>query len=243
MAPRSMAATAGKFAVASAAAALLFAAPAVRAAHHLDADGHDMHDEEKASGPHPADEHEHGESCACVANEMGFAIDCENTAPVVAALDYLEANCQTEMLVSKSEADEEVCHMNYYILQSHHDFCPHHDLPLEAETKLHLYEDNFEDCEIARQFDEDLEACPPVADCSDSAKLLADIAILDTQCIEDCSSDACAAAFQSVLMAHDTCDEDLLPITLEVALHDFEEVCEDALCNSASEPFSPFCAE
>ena len=44
-------------------------------------------------------------------------------------------------------------------------------------------------------------------------------------------------------MAHDTCDEDLLPITLEVALHDFEEVCEDLLCNSASEPFSPFCAE
>ena len=44
-------------------------------------------------------------------------------------------------------------------------------------------------------------------------------------------------------MAHDTCDEDLLPITLEKALHDFEEVCENALCNSISEPFQPVCEE
>ena len=78
---------------------------AVRAAHHLDADGHDMHDEEKA-WPHPPTSTSTA-SVRVVANEMGF-VDCENT-PVVAALDYLEANCQTEMLVSKSEADEEVC--------------------------------------------------------------------------------------------------------------------------------------
>eukprot|EP00793_Prasinoderma_coloniale_P005419 PRCOL_00004827-RA len=194
--------------------------------------------EATAPGPEVASQRE---TCACLANELGFAINCSNTAPVMAALGYLDANCSEYDQANVSEDEDGMCSTNYVILQSHHDFCSHHDLPIEAETRFHIYEDSFEGCEIGRQFDPELEVCPPVADCADLDKQLADIAILDSACVDDCSSDACKAAFQAVLMAHDTCHKDLLHITLEVALHDFELVCDDWLCNSVTEPFSLFC--
>ena len=43
-------------------------------------------------------------------------------------------------------------------------------------------------------------------------------------------------------MAHDNCDHDDLPTTLEKTLHDMEESCESVLCNTASAPIDLTCA-
>jgi hypothetical protein len=40
-------------------------------------------------------------------------------------------------------------------------------------------------------------------------------------------------------MGHDTCDESALPIVVEKALHDYEDSCEDVLCNSGSTTYDP----
>ena len=43
-------------------------------------------------------------------------------------------------------------------------------------------------------------------------------------------------------MAHDNCDHDDLPTTLEKTLHDLEDICEANLCNTVSAPFEVVCA-
>ena len=190
------------------------------------------------------DDHGHGASCACVAEAANWTLDCSSVAPVSAAMAYLQANCNETMVADmiEGEPDEEACHQNYMLMQAHHDFCPHSSLPPAFEAAMHDFEELFEDCHIDRQFDPALAVCTKI-DCADSDAPLKSIGTLQASCTEDCSSDECVKAFQTVLMAHDTCDEDLLPITLEKALHDFEEVCEDALCNSVEEAFQPVCEE
>ena len=36
------------------------------------------------------------------------------------------------------------------------------------------------------------------------------------------------------MLAHDTCDHDDLPTSVEKAIHDYEDACELSLCNTAS---------
>jgi len=199
------------------------------------------HSEEEEEGH---DDHGHGASCACVAEAANWTLDCSSVAPVSAAMAYLQANCNETMVADmiEGEPDEEACHQNYMLMQAHHDFCPHSSLPPAFEAAMHDFEELFEDCHIDRQFDPALGVCP-IYNCADSDAALKAIGTLQASCKEDCSSDECVKAFQTVLMAHDTCDEDQFPITLEKALHDFEEVCEDSLCNSVSEAFQPVCEE
>ena len=56
------------------------------------------------------------------------------------------------------------------------------------------------------------------------------------------NNELCKKAFQTVLMAHDICEEEQMPVSLEVGLHMFEDTCEHGLCNSVSEPFDPMVA-
>lgn len=180
-------------------------------------------------------EHEHADKhlCACEAKEFGFMIDCSKAAAVTDAADYLKANTCTT-------AKTKECEKNFLILQSHHDFCPHDTLPSTVENDLHVYEGSFKSCSIPRDYDSKLGMCPAF-DCDAidmSSKLTAAATYLTTNCDSTCASDNCTAAFQSILMAHDTCDEDKLPGTVETTLHDFEEKCEDALCNSLSNAYN-----
>ena len=52
-----------------------------------------------------------------------------------------------------------------------------------------------------------------------------------------CASAACKAAFQTVLMAHDSCNDEELPPLLETQLHFYEEACEAQLCNTIDAPY------
>ena len=131
------------------------------------------------------------------------------------------------------------CCTNYHIVQSHHDHCTHEQIPASLETTLHDYENFYEDCEVARQFDDDLSPCPAVT-CSTAKDDLASVTtdLQTATCNTDCSSATCKTLFQKVLMAHDSCEEDELPSAIEKTLHDYEEKCENQFCNSASKAFT-----
>eukprot|EP00227_Mantoniella_beaufortii_P013065 CAMPEP_0197589094 /NCGR_PEP_ID=MMETSP1326-20131121/10148_1 /TAXON_ID=1155430 /ORGANISM="Genus nov. species nov., Strain RCC2288" /LENGTH=258 /DNA_ID=CAMNT_0043153995 /DNA_START=150 /DNA_END=926 /DNA_ORIENTATION=+ len=190
---------------------------------HASAASHDAHDDHGAA-----------HICACEAKEMGFTIDCANMAPVTAAVAYLKA---TPSCVETTKAAD--CEKNYLTLQSHHDFCPPDSLPTNLETIIHAYEEFFSDCFIPRQYNSKLGMCPAF-DCAASnmaANLTAATTFLTNNCTTACASAECKAAFQSVYMAHDTCDEKMLPGTVETALHAFEDVCAANNCNTRNTPY------
>ena len=183
---------------------------------------------------HHHDDHHDHEACACRGRELGVGISCTslNMLSVNAAIAYLEDPANK---CNQTEA----CPGHYFLLQSHHDFCPHDVLPAAAEKALHDFEDYYEDCEIARQYDSKLTNCPQV-DCHDR-KAFTDAAdvLANNQCNVTCNSNICKGAIRTVLMAHDTCDEDDVPESVEKALHDYEEACEDYLCNSRTKVYDP----
>ena len=152
-----------------------------------------------------------------------------------AALDFLEANSG----VCKTNANSAECKSNYYVMQAHHDHCPHDKLPHEVEDELHQFEAFYEDCYVKRQYDSDLSSCPAVS-CSDA--LTTDGSIVtemsDNNCDTDCSSNACKTRYQKMLMYHDTCAENELPTNLEQGVHDYEKKCVSNLCNTAEAAFT-----
>ena len=103
------------------------------------------------------------------------------------------------------------------------------------ESTIHAYEDGYESCTIHRGYDPNLSTCP-AASCTDVDAIRTAHNTLYSSCTPDCGSAECVAAFQLILMAHDSCGDDDVPGIIEVALHDFEDVCEAALCNSVSSP-------
>ena len=60
----------------------------------------------------------------------------------------------------------------------------------------------------------------------------------EANCDTTCSSATCKEKYQKMLMAHDMCEEDQLPTALETTLHDYEEACEDNLCNTSPAVFT-----
>jgi len=175
-------------------------------------------------------------NCVCQAAAFGWTLDCSKKGPVSAAAAYLEAN---EACASDDPPPTDECMKQYHIMQAHHDHCLHHDLPEDIEVVLHKYEKHYEDCIVKRQFDPDLKTCPEVT-CTDEAALEAAVMDLNCGCETTCTA-KCAAAMKVILMAHDNCPEEELPTSLEVALHDHEDVCAAHLCNSqASATFDPY---
>jgi len=218
-------------------AALLFAAPC--AAKEDGMDGHDDHGDMEKGGhdDHMGHDHsghdDHGhaeEPCACVAREQGWAIDCDDVSVIAQAAAFLQDSCPT---TAKGGED---CHDAFLKLQAYHDFCMHDSLPTYTEQLLHTYEEFYVHCFIKRQYDPSLEQCP-AANCDDTSAMFASMNLLNAQCSQDCSSDACVGAFQMILSNHDGCPEGEVPSLVEVALHDFEEKCEDALCNTSTEMY------
>ena len=157
------------------------------------------------------------------------------TTPITTAQTYLTTAAND---CKKKDASATCC-TNYHIVQSHHDHCTHEQVPASLETTLHDYENFYEDCEVARQFDDDLSPCPAVT-CSTAKDDLASVTtdLQTATCNTDCSSATCKTLFQKVLMAHDSCEEDELPSAIEKTLHDYEEKCENQFCNSASKAFT-----
>ena len=173
------------------------------------------------------DEHDHSE-CVCIAEDHGWKVDCSNQAVMQAAFNLLQQyNCGTNCA-------SDVCQDNFYIVQAHHDRCLEDDVPEEIEKDFHDYEDACIDCEIARQYDPTLPACPP-ADCSDdSDAITAYNTLVADNCQNDCTSTDCVNSYRIVRSFHDNCEEDDIPESIERGIHDFEESCSAANCNAQS---------
>ena len=185
---------------------------------------------------HGDDEEEVKESCACVAGRLGFNIDCTNDAAITNAISYLSTNG----ICSSCQPSDE-CVKQFAILQTHHDYCHHEEIPEAAEQEIHDFEAFYEGCSIKRRYDPDLEDCPK-GTCSKAKTDLPSQAELDAaDCKNDCSSTTCKQYFQDILWAHDNCEHDEIEQIHETALHDLEETCDDnnptRMCNSAPDTF------
>lgn len=80
------------------------------------ADDHDDHDDD------------HVESCACAAEELDFSVDCSDTDAMMEALNVLKTGgCSTD-------CSTPACEKNWYIVQTHHDYCDTSAVPNEIEV-------------------------------------------------------------------------------------------------------------
>ena len=129
-------------------------------------------------------------------------------------------------------AEDSACKNNYWLMQMHHDHCPHNALDKSIELDFHDFEAFYTDCEIERLYDPTKDTCPSVSCSSVNVDLANAVKSLnDENCDTACSSTVCINTFQRILMAHDTCEESQLPTDLEEGLHTFEDACGDHLCN------------
>lgn len=168
-------------------------------------------------------------SCACDAMEYGFNIDCSNTSAMNAAIATLEYNnCSNECNSSYT------CIKNFLIIQSHHDYCFHEEVPEIIETNIHVYESvcTAAHCNINMKFASESRKCPPV-DCETRVGDDAWQVMATSDCTSDCSSTDCANNFRIIKAVHDKCPRDTLSTVVEIAYHDVDEACNAFGCNLA----------
>ena len=85
---------------------------------------------------------------------MAFTIDCTDTAVIEAAYDAVVADCLTD-------CSSAACEMNFAIVEAHHDFCLHDQVPHRVEVGFHdLEEVCAVQCAVGRLKDPDHQACP-----------------------------------------------------------------------------------
>lgn len=165
--------------------------------------------------------------CACVAEDLGFAIDCANTDAMMDAMNLLNSNdCA-------NECSSEFCAMNYYILQSHHDFCPEANIPEMIEDSFHDFHTSCTSCDIKRDFVEGAPDCLP-ANCEGTSGNDAYSSLISDSCNVDCSSDICSGLFFTLRVVHDDCPHGVLSRAAEDGLHDLERPCAQHICNSVN---------
>ena len=183
--------------------------------------GHDHHDDHAAAP-----------ECACLAASEGWPLDCTDKTAMAKALTYLEANADC-----KTKSHSATCEKNYNVIRAHHDHCDHDEVPEEVETEIHEFESFYTKCKIHRKYDVTIDDCAE-AHCDEASELNATVTKLaDNNCATGtkCQTETvCKNAYQKILMAHDTCDHDDLPTSVEKAIHDYEDACELSLCNTAS---------
>ena len=136
-------------------------------------------------------------------------------------------------------SEDSACKNNYWLMQMHHDHCPHDTLTENIEKDFHDFEKFYNDCTIDRLYDPSKDDCPSVSCSSVNVDLANAVTTLTNEnCNTDCSTTICKDTFQRILMAHDTCEESQLPTDLETGLHSFEDACEKHICNTVPAPSS-----
>lgn len=130
------------------------------------------------------------ESCACEAETHGFTIDCQDTDAMIQGLASLQSNGCIE------DCSSEICRKNYFIIQSHHDYCPEEGLPSVVEDGLHDFEGVCEDCEILRRPNPNFPLCPVVSCQMNGPGEEAHETLMANECLVDCSSQTCVDSFR-----------------------------------------------
>jgi len=138
-----------------------------------------------------------------------------------------ENKCSTDC------SDEENCLPHWLVVQTHHDYCPEADIPVEIEDEFHNYDEVCEICEISRKPIEGAELCP-VVDCTDDTGSNAYTDLVDGDCLSDCTKDGCKENYFLLLSTHDDCPHDALSTAAEKGYHDMEDACGMHVCSSSS---------
>ena len=73
-----------------------------------------------------------------------------------AETDALEYNCKFH----KDAGQVKVCAQAFYVIQAHHDYCPHDTLTRYEEELFHAWESKCYGCNIVRKYDATLNKCP-----------------------------------------------------------------------------------
>jgi len=140
-------------------------------------------------------------TCACLAKDLGFEIDCTATAVIETAYDAVVKDCLTDC----TSAD---CKKNFAIVESHHDFCLHDQVPKRVEVGFHdLEEVCAVQCKIGRLRDPDHGVCETIT-CPEFAFQTEEvIETLSTNgCDTKCPEDKCGVAFRKLRVIHDVCE-------------------------------------
>jgi len=218
---------------------------------------------QKAPTPAPAGSgHSHGGGssgwnddytgkCACQARAHNWEIDCTTAAgtqKVTTAVQKLKDG--TKIGVAAAACADinppQACIDEFYVLQTHHDHCLTNVVPTQYEQDFHKFEEFYTSCFVKRQYDPALPNCQAVT-CTDQQSMTnAQVTLKSSTCKDattgkvtatTCAKTECSGAIKTVLMAHDTCSQSVLPDSLEKELHEYEEACKAQLCNSASAAF------
>jgi len=169
-------------------------------------------------------------SCACQALAYNFDIDCSDQTNMNQAIADLEANACLEECNS-----DHICRKNFLIIQAHHDYCLHEEVPEILETSIHIYENVCSEvhCDIKMKNDPNSRKCPPV-DCETKVGDDAWQIMVANNCKDDCSTSDCGNNFRIIKAVHDKCPRDTLSTVVEIAYHDVDEACDAFGCNLAS---------
>jgi len=95
----------------------------------------------------------------------------------VAQTDPQEYNCRFHTVNGVNS-----CAQAFYIIQAHHDYCPHDTLTRYEEELFHAWESKCEGCSIRRRYNAALNACP-VIDCSDTTVAQLGYSHLQENCV------------------------------------------------------------
>merc|ERR1712178_491312 len=101
-----------------------------------------------------------------------------------------QANCKDAL-----EAGNPACQIAFFMIQSHHDYCPHDTLTYEEEEAMHDWEDYCLRCEISRGYDSNLGDCPSI-DCTDTNDAEAVYDLLNAECTKGSSGSCCTTTAQ-----------------------------------------------
>mmetsp|Transcript_51944 Transcript_51944/g.62458 ORF Transcript_51944/g.62458 Transcript_51944/m.62458 type:complete len:233 (+) Transcript_51944:92-790(+) len=171
------------------------------------------------------EDHVHGEeTCACAAKHDNFVIDCNNTKAMTDALAILVDNSCT------TDCSSDICHGNFKMIQAHHDFCLHHEVPEVVENSFHDYNDVCEHCSISRKRDPELVDCPKAV--CDKRGMDAFAALVSSGCDKNCDTSTCASNYHILRSEHDNCPEETLTEDSQTGLHTYEDICAAQNCNS-----------
>merc|ERR1719313_292832 len=98
--------------------------------------------------------------------------------------------------------------MNFAIVEAHHDFCLHDQVPHRVEVGFHDLEEVCAlQCAVGRLKDPDHQVCPDMACPSTDAEVEAAINTLSTNgCDTDCPEADCGVAFRTLKYIHDKCE-------------------------------------
>jgi len=189
--------------------------------HDHDEHDHDEHDHEEDHEDH--DEHDHG-SCACEAEKYGFTIDCSDTDAMTTAMAALIADgCDQDCLSA-------TCETNFFIVQAHHDYCLHEEVPTVILDGFHDFEGICHECDIVKKRDPALADCPKAV--CDGRGDDAYQGLLEDGCMDGCNGATCGDSYRILRSEHDNCGHDTMSATSAKGLHSFEEVCAVENCNS-----------